>query len=151
MSPFPPMGSAHFRDTTLKIWYISAWRCRVSGLGGGNVRNGDSGYQKKAFHKIFKIQFFMMIKPRFSLSRWFLGIGLFPRSVAGLLALGSPRGAGMPGERLKVLLLSLQRCWVRAMAFAMRDGYEAADLLWRRRELILFFASWVWNWGECVL
>lgn len=27
---------------------------------------------------------------------------------------------------------------MRAMAFAMRDGYEAADLPWRRRELILF-------------
>jgi len=44
----------------------------------------------------------------------------------------------MLGERPEVLLLSLQRCWVRAMAFAMRDGYEAADLLWQRRELILF-------------
>jgi len=44
----------------------------------------------------------------------------------------------MLGEKLEVLLLSLQRCWMRAMAFAMRDGYEAADLLWRRRELILF-------------
>jgi len=27
---------------------------------------------------------------------------------------------------------------MRAMAFAMRDGYEAADLLWRRWGLILF-------------
>lgn len=44
----------------------------------------------------------------------------------------------MLGEKLEVLLLSLQRCWMRAMAFAMRDGYEAADLLWRRRGLILF-------------
>jgi hypothetical protein len=44
----------------------------------------------------------------------------------------------MLGENLEVLLLSLQRCWMRAMAFTMRDGHEAADLLWRRRELILF-------------
>jgi len=27
---------------------------------------------------------------------------------------------------------------MRAMAFATRDGYEAANLPWRRRELILF-------------
>ena len=44
----------------------------------------------------------------------------------------------MLGEKLKVLLLSLQRYWTRAMAFAMRNGYEAADLIWRRRGLILF-------------
>ena len=27
---------------------------------------------------------------------------------------------------------------MRAMAFAMRDGHEAVDLLWRRRGLFLF-------------
>ena len=30
---------------------------------------------------------------------------------------------------------------MRAMAFAMRDGYEAVDLLWRRRGLIFFRLS----------
>ena len=44
----------------------------------------------------------------------------------------------MLGEKLEVLLLSLQRCWMRAMAFAMRDGYEAADPPRRRWDLILF-------------
>ena len=81
----------------------------------------------------------MMIKPRFSLSRQVLGFGFFPCTIAGLPALGFPRGAGMLGEKLEVLLLSWQRRWMRAMAFATRDGYEAADLLWRRRGLIHFF------------